>query len=123
MSGYDEFSNLTEDVTVVSKDTELELDESAAVTMWTDGLNAEGATVLAGCDHPHFGQWAAVTTIQAGEGRTTYAGTLPNLPVYGAAEGVGLRGHERIGERPCAQPSWREPQGHGQHGAALLTSA
>jgi beta-galactosidase len=41
-------------------------------------LVAEDATVLAGYDHPHLGQFAAVTTHEYGNGRVTYVGTVPD---------------------------------------------
>ena len=40
----------------------LDLPPGAAGTRWIDGLQPDGAEVLAGYRHPHFGQWAAVTT-------------------------------------------------------------
>lgn len=74
---YDEFSNLTEDIPVVAADSHLALD-GAAATRWADGLTADGATVLATYAHPHYGKWPAVTTRQAGDGRITYIGTVPD---------------------------------------------
>ncbi|MCI2237759.1 beta-galactosidase [Paenibacillus sp. TRM 82003] len=49
-----------------------------AGTGWIDGLLPEGAEVLAGYDHPHFGRFAAVTTNTHGEGRATWVGTVPD---------------------------------------------
>lgn len=50
----------------MAKDSALVLDGTAPApapaTRRADGLNADGATVLAGYDHPHFGRWPAVTT-------------------------------------------------------------
>ncbi|XVU21037.1 beta-galactosidase [Actinoplanes sp. CA-054009] len=74
---YDEFSNLTEDLPVTS--SRLGLPATAAATRWADGLIATEAEVLASYDHPHFGQWPAVTTRAVGEGRITYVGTIPNV--------------------------------------------
>jgi beta-galactosidase len=78
---YDEFSNLVEDVPVTAPaDTPLALEgRSLRATRWADGLNLDGASLLAGYDHPHFGRWAAITTREAGSGRITYVGTVPNL--------------------------------------------
>ena len=45
---------------------------------WADGLVSEGATVVAKYDHPHFGQFPAVTVHSFGAGRVSYIGTLPN---------------------------------------------
>jgi beta-galactosidase len=74
---YDEYSNLTEAVPVVATDPHFALD-AAASTRWADGLTAEGATVLAAYEHPHFGQWPAVTTRRTGQGRITCVGTVPD---------------------------------------------
>ena len=69
---YDEFSNLIGDEVPVTGEL------TGRATRWVDGLRADGATVLAGYDHPHFGQWAAITTRAAGRGRITYVGTVPD---------------------------------------------
>jgi beta-galactosidase len=78
---YDEFSNLVEDLPVTAPaDTPLALEgRSPRGTRWADGLTLDGASLLAGYDHPHFGRWAAITTREAGSGRITYVGTVPNL--------------------------------------------
>ena len=47
-------------------------------TRWAEGLQVDGATVLASYDHPHFGRWPAITTHQVDAGRVTYVGTVPN---------------------------------------------
>jgi beta-galactosidase len=76
---YDEYSNLTDDLPVTATADGLPLNDLARATRWVDGLVVEDATVLAEYDHPHFGQWPAVTTKAVGEGRITYVGTVPNL--------------------------------------------
>jgi beta-galactosidase len=76
---YDEFSNLTGELRVTATPDGLPLDDLYRATRWADGLVAEGATVLAEYDHPHFGQWPAVTTRAVGRGRITYVGTVPSL--------------------------------------------
>ncbi|NJP97554.1 beta-galactosidase [Nonomuraea sp. FMUSA5-5] len=82
---YDEFSNLDADLPVRAADgSPLDLPGQAAGTRWADGLQADGAEVLAGYRHPHFGRFAAATTRAHGAGRVTYVGTLPN-PAFGAA--------------------------------------
>jgi beta-galactosidase len=73
---YDEYSNLSVDLPV--RGTGLELGADAAATRWVDGLQVDGADVLAGYDHPHFGRWPAITTRAYGSGRITYVGTVPN---------------------------------------------
>jgi beta-galactosidase len=75
---YDEFSNLREPVEVAGEPDTLALPPDAAATRWIDGLQPEGATVLATYRHPHFGRWPAVTTHAYGRGRITYVGTVPN---------------------------------------------
>ncbi|MDX6354116.1 MAG: beta-galactosidase [Streptomyces sp.] len=75
---YDEFSNLTDDLPVVAASDSLTLGDDARATRWVDGLRAETATVLANYEHPHFGRWPAITTREAGLGRITYVGTVPN---------------------------------------------
>ena len=82
---YDEFSNLSEDLPVrPASGSPLALPAGAAATRWVDGLQADGAQVLAGYDHPHFGRWPAVTTRSHGDGRVTYVGTVPD-PVLAAS--------------------------------------
>jgi beta-galactosidase len=51
---------------------------AGAATDWADGLVADGATVLAGYEHPHLSAFAAVTTNAHGAGRVTYVGTVPD---------------------------------------------
>jgi beta-galactosidase len=75
---FEEFSNLREDVPVGATDA-LPLDGRPAATRYVEGLVPDGATVLARYEHPHFGQWAAVTTRVVGTGRVTCVGALPNL--------------------------------------------
>jgi beta-galactosidase len=74
---YDEFSNLTEPIPLTPGDG-FDLPADAAATRWADGLHADGAQVLAGYAHPHFGRFAAVTTRAHGAGRITQVGTVPN---------------------------------------------
>ncbi|MFI0822031.1 beta-galactosidase [Streptomyces sp. NPDC021098] len=82
---YDEFSNLSEDVPVhPAPGSPLALPAGAAATRWVDGLQTDGAQVLAAYDHPHFGRWPAVTTRSHGAGRVTYVGTVPD-PVLAAS--------------------------------------
>ncbi|WP_262700651.1 MULTISPECIES: beta-galactosidase [Streptomyces] len=82
---YDEFSNLSDDLPVhPAPDSPLALPDGATATRWADGVRADGAQVLAGYDHPHFGRWPAVTTHAHGAGRVTYVGTVPD-PVLAAS--------------------------------------
>ncbi|MCD7442455.1 beta-galactosidase [Streptomyces lincolnensis] len=74
---YDEFSNLSTPLTATGTDT-LPLPPEARALHWADGLQAQGAEVLATYEHPHFGRWPAVTTHRHGAGRITYVGTVPN---------------------------------------------
>jgi beta-galactosidase len=76
---YDEFSNLSGDLPVLAAGSSpLTVPAGSAGTRWVDGLEVEGADVLAEYDHPHFGRWPAITTREHGAGRITYVGTLPN---------------------------------------------
>jgi beta-galactosidase len=78
---YDEFSNLPEPVEVTAEPDTLDLPDGAAATRWIDGLQPEGATVLATYRHPHFGRWPAITTQAVGQGHITHIGTVPNIPL------------------------------------------
>ena len=76
---YQEFTNVLIPVTITQGDgTSCGPALRGHATAWADGLIAEGATVLAGYDHPHLGQFAAVTTHEYGDGRVTYVGTVPD---------------------------------------------
>jgi beta-galactosidase len=68
---YLEYANLVEPVPVSGV-------LSGAATGWADGLVAEGADVLATYEHPHFGEFPAITTREYGAGRITYVGTVPD---------------------------------------------
>ena len=81
---YDEFSNLSEPVPVVATGGGLDLPPGATATRWADGLEVDGAEVLARYEHPHFGRWPAITTRPHGRGRITVVGTVPG-PAMAAA--------------------------------------
>ncbi|HEY9310459.1 MAG TPA: beta-galactosidase [Microbacterium sp.] len=74
---YEEFSNLQEALPV-SSDAALPLSEGATATMWADGLLPSGADTLMRYEHPRFGDFAAVTSQEHGEGRITVVGTVPS---------------------------------------------
>ncbi|MFI6566022.1 beta-galactosidase [Streptomyces sp. NPDC050534] len=75
---YDEFSNLGREIPVRGTPTaQLRLTEGATATHWVDGLTVTEADVLAEYEHPHFGQWPAVTSRRHGDGRVTCVGTVP----------------------------------------------
>lgn len=76
---YDEYSNLSGELPVAS--SQLDLGDDAAGTRWADGLQVDGAEVLATYEHPHFGRWPGITTRAHGSGRITYVGTVPNVPL------------------------------------------
>jgi len=75
---YQEFSNLTEPLPVVAETDAMLLSEGATATDWVDGLINDGAKVLVGYDHPHFGRFPAVVSTEHGNGRITTVGTVPN---------------------------------------------
>jgi beta-galactosidase len=73
---YDEFSTIHTPVEVTSD--VLTLPAGTTATRWVDGLQADGASVVASYRHPHFGRWPAVTTRVTGQGRITHVGTVPD---------------------------------------------
>ncbi len=75
---YQEFSNLNDPVAVVAESDGFDLSAAAQATDWADGLISEGAKVIVGYDHPHFGRFPAVVSTAHGRGRITTVGTLPN---------------------------------------------
>ena len=75
---YQEFSNLVTPLAVIPSGSTLELAEDSLATAWVDQLIPDGATTLAGYDHPHFGQYPAVVTRQHEQGRITTVGTVPD---------------------------------------------
>ena len=75
---YDEFATLPEPVRVTDAGGGLVLRPGSAATAWLDGLTPTGADALVGYEHPHFGRWAAVTSLVHGTGRVTVVGTVPN---------------------------------------------
>jgi beta-galactosidase len=74
---YDEFSNLDRDLPLHG-DADLSLSDAARGTAWADGLETDGADVLARYDDVEFGRFAAITSRAAGAGRVTTVGTVPN---------------------------------------------
>ncbi|WP_079172881.1 beta-galactosidase [Streptomyces monashensis] len=76
---YEEFSNLSAELPLRAvPESPLQLPAGARATRWVDALVADGAEVLAGYRHPHFGRWPAVTSRVHGRGRVTCVGTVPN---------------------------------------------
>ena len=103
---YQEFSNLGDPVPVIAESDGISLSDAAAATDWVDGLISDGAKVILGYDHPHFGQFPAVVTTDHGRGRITTVGTLPNPalaadldPMAGPRGQPGLGGAAAIGDR------------------------
>ncbi len=106
-AGYQEYSDLQAPVACeATSDSDLPLSDGAAATAWIDGLEVEGARVLATYRHPHFGRWAAVTTNAVGAGTITMVGTVPDAAL-GTDIARWVMG--QAGIRP-----WLEP-GHGVH--------
>lgn len=75
---YQEFSNLTGPLPVVSESDGFELSLEARATDWADGLISDGSKIILGYDHPHFGQFPAVVTSAHGDGKISVVGTVPN---------------------------------------------
>jgi beta-galactosidase len=75
---YQEFSNLNEPVTVTAVGDDLGVSAGSHASRWVDCLIADGAQVLAEYDHPHFGQFPAITSAEHGRGRITTVGTVPD---------------------------------------------
>jgi beta-galactosidase len=75
---YQEFSNLNDPVALVAESDEFDLSAAAQATDWVDGLISEGAKVIVGYDHPHFGRFPAVVSTAHVRGRITTVGTVPN---------------------------------------------
>jgi beta-galactosidase len=97
---YEEYSNLNEAVPVSSTAEGPAWEGPLGGSRWLEGLGADSADVLATYDHPHFGQWAAVTTRGVGQGRITCVGTVPD-PGLGRALMTWLR--------PARdEPRWRD---------------
>ncbi|BDZ41797.1 hypothetical protein GCM10025865_10960 [Paraoerskovia sediminicola] len=107
---YEEFTNLLEPVRVVSPGERadgapdgargLDVPAGATAEAWVDcllpgspdaggagGAGEHGATVLARYDHPHLGEFAAVTTRVHGAGRVTTVGTVPGVDLARAVVG------------------------------------
>jgi beta-galactosidase len=80
---YQEFSNLNDPLPLVAPSGAFVLSPGATATRWVDGLITEGAEVLVGYRHPHFGQFPTVVSQVHGRGRITTVGTVPD-PVFGA---------------------------------------
>jgi beta-galactosidase len=68
---------------VVAETDAITLSEGAAATDWIDGLISDGAKVIIGYDHPHFGRFPTAVSNEHGQGRITTVGTVPN-PVLAA---------------------------------------
>ena len=83
---YQEFSNLATPVRVTASDGTLELPDAAAGTAWVDYLQVsdDSVQVLARYQHPAFGPYPAITTTEAGRGRVTVVGTVPNAELSAA---------------------------------------
>lgn len=83
---YQEFSNLATPVRLTGSDGALELPDAAAGTAWVDYLQVsdDSVQVLARYQHPALGPYPAITTTEAGRGRVTVAGTVPNAELSAA---------------------------------------
>ena len=83
-AGYQEYSDLQAPVACEpTSESDLRLSDGAAATAWIDGLEVEGARVLARYRHPHFGRWAAVPTIVMVPAPTALVVTAAQRPKWG----------------------------------------
>ena len=117
---YQEFSNLNDQLSLVSRSEHFTLSAGAAATRWVDGLIVDGGEVLVGYQHPHFGRFPAVVSQGHGEGRITTVGTVPGprlrcrprslartrRPLGRAAPS----GHRELGDEPRRATDPRAPQ-------------
>jgi beta-galactosidase len=97
---YLEYTNLALPVAVTA--AEIGTGISGAATAWADCLIPEAATTLARYQHPHLGEYAAVTTNRHGAGRVTYVGTVPDRAL---ACGLG----EWLASTSIEPDAWRQP--------------
>jgi len=83
---YQEFSNLATPVRVTGSAGALELPAAAAGEAWVDYLRVsdDSVQILARYEHPAFGPYPAITTVEAGLGRVTVVGTVPNAELSAA---------------------------------------
>jgi beta-galactosidase len=91
---YLEYTNLARPVPVTGL--------GGAATGWADALVPEAATVLAQYEHPHLGDYAAVTTNRSGAGRVTYVGTVPDRT-------MSCRLAEWLASTSIEPDPWRQP--------------
>jgi len=87
---YDEFSNLSNKINVVSQSQTIGTGIIGQAIGWVDMLISDGADVLARYDHPLFKDYPAITTNQFEQGRVTYIGMLPD-PALGRSIAAWLR--------------------------------
>jgi beta-galactosidase len=104
---YQEFSNLEDEVGVLSETDGFEPSDGAAALDWIDGLISEGSKIVLGYDHPHFGQFPAIVTTDYRAGRITTVGTLPNDRALGRPAAVG---HCPLRDEPGRSAHPRCPQ-------------
>ena len=75
-----EYSHLVEPVPLRGRSALAgRLSPGAIAGDWADGLQLEGAEVLAEYEHPFHSRFPAITTNRRGKGRVTYVGTVPDI--------------------------------------------
>lgn len=87
------------------------------VNVWMELLTPTTAEVLAWYEHPHWGQYAAITTNRYGKGMATYIGCLPSEAVVrkvleGASREAGIWGEDQALQFPIIVKSGTNEQGH-----------
>ena len=113
---YQEFSNLGDPLPVVAESDAITVSDQARATDWVDGLISEGAKVILGYDHPHFGRFPAVVTSdhgRAGSPRWARSPTPLSLRTWPAGWIPRHRRRGRTGRRrsPCTRPPTRRVSG------------
>ncbi len=95
-------------------------DQDNAAHTWAELLIPGHATVLAKYDHPVWGQYAAVTENNFGNGQATYVGFMPDAPMIEhilarAAQHAGIWGKDQALHFPLIVKNGVNEQGHPIH--------
>lgn len=91
--------------------------ENNYVSVWAELIMPEAARVIGHYEHPHWGQYAAITDRDYGKGRVLYLGTWPSEPLLrklmsDAVRTAGLWTPDQEIEFPVVVRSGRNDSGH-----------